>query len=291
MRVGIVDVGANSVRLLVAERDGERLDPVEEARAQLSLGADVEAHGRITPARRREACDVVRRYVARARKLGVDELDVFLASPGRQAENGAALAKALSSAARVAVRILTSEEEGAFGFLGATAGRELAAPVLVCDVGGGSTQLVHGDASGLSWHGGLDVGSLRLTQRFSLDRARKPLPVEKALAEVERLLGSLELPQVPHVLATGGTARALAKLRSSHLDGAALEDAIAELRKRTPKQVSVQYGLSRRRAERLLGGTLVLAALQRRIGLPLEVAAGGIREGAALALVERSVAA
>jgi exopolyphosphatase/guanosine-5'-triphosphate,3'-diphosphate pyrophosphatase len=285
-------VGANSVRLLVAERRGNHLDAIEQAKAQLSLGADIERFGRISPLSRRQACDVVERYVARARKVGAASLDVFVASPGRQATNGAAFAKALTSAASAPVRMLSSAEEGELGFTGATATLPaLGAPLLVCDVGGGSTQLVVGDGSGRRWHGGMDVGSLRLTQRFGLDRPRKPLPVGMAAAEVERLLAPIDLPAAERALATGGTARALAKLQASLLDEAAFEQAIATLCKRAPKQIALEHDISRRRAERLLGGTLVLAAVQRRIGLPLEVATGGVREGAALSLLERSVAA
>jgi exopolyphosphatase/guanosine-5'-triphosphate,3'-diphosphate pyrophosphatase len=292
MRVGVIDVGANSVRLLVAERRGGRLETIEEAKAQLSLGSDVEAFGRISPALRRQACDVVRRYVARARKAGTVELDTFVASPGRQAENGAAFARALGAAASTSVRVLSGVEEGELGFLGATATLGLLeAPLLVCDVGGGSTQIVVGGSGGPDWSGGLDIGSLRLTQRFGLDRLRKPLPVGKAVDEVARLLHPVEPPTVGRALAAGGTARALAKLLSPLLDDAALEQAIATLCKLGPKQIALDHGLSRKRAERLLGGTLVLAAVQRLVGIPLEVAAGGVREGAALSLLERSVAA
>jgi exopolyphosphatase/guanosine-5'-triphosphate,3'-diphosphate pyrophosphatase len=292
MRVGVIDVGANSVRLLVAERTGAGLKTIEEAKAQLSLGSDVEAFGRISPARRRQACDVVRRYVARARAAGAVQLDTFVASPGRQAENGAAFAKALAAVAGTAVRVLSGAEEGELGFAGATAALdEPDAPLLVCDVGGGSTQIVVGGPGEAEWSGGLEIGSLRLTQRFGLDRPRKPLPLAKAVDEVARLLHPVEPPPVCRALATGGTARALAKLQSPLLDAAAFEQAIATLCKHGPKQIALDHGVSRKRAERLLGGTLVLAAVQRLIGIPLEVAAGGVREGAALALLERSVAA
>jgi exopolyphosphatase/guanosine-5'-triphosphate,3'-diphosphate pyrophosphatase len=292
MRVGVIDVGANSVRLLVAERSGSRLETIEEAKAQLSLGSDIEAFGRISPSRRRQACDVVRRYVVRARNAGAVQLDTFVASPGRQAANGAAFARALATAAGAPVRVLSGEEEGELGFAGATAGlRPLESPLLVCDVGGGSTQIVVGGATGPQWSGGLDIGSLRLTQRFGLDRPRKPLPVGKAVDEVARLLLPVEPPQIGRALAAGGTARALAKLQSPLLDAAALEQAIATLCKQGPKQIALDHGLNRRRAERLLGGTLVLAAVQRLVGIPLEVAVGGVREGAVLSLLERSVAA
>jgi exopolyphosphatase/guanosine-5'-triphosphate,3'-diphosphate pyrophosphatase len=293
-RVAVIDVGANTVRLLVAELHAGVAAPLEEDKEQLSLGADVERAGRISDELVRSTGFVVARFAARARALGAAQLAVLLTSPGRQAANGEELVAVVSRAASVPARVLSAEEEGALAFRGATSGLEpVPGGTLVCDVGGGSTQLVLGyDADSIEWSTSLDIGSLRLTNRFVLDAA--DLSAEtfaRAQSEVGALVAPLKLPAPARALATGGTARALHKIVGRTLGPEEFERAILLTLERQPKETASDYGISRRRSERLLGGALILQAVQLRLGLPFAVAPGGIREGAVLTLLARELAA
>jgi exopolyphosphatase/guanosine-5'-triphosphate,3'-diphosphate pyrophosphatase len=292
-RVAVIDVGANTVRLLVAELHAGVASPLEEDKEQLSLGADVEQDGRISKARLAAAEDTVARFAARARALRSVQLAVLVTSPGRQAANGDALVAALSRGAGTVARVVGAEEEGALAFRGATSGLEpLAGDTLVCDVGGGSAQVVVGhDAEGIAWWRSLDVGSLRLTNRYGLDADVSDETLARARAEVARLAADIAPPLAERALATGGTARALHKLVGRTLGAEQLAEGIRITRERRPKNIAEAYGISRRRADRLLGGTLILEAVQARIGMPFTVAAGGIREGAVLTLLARELAA
>jgi exopolyphosphatase/guanosine-5'-triphosphate,3'-diphosphate pyrophosphatase len=292
-RVAVIDVGANTVRLLVAELHAGVASPLEEDKEQLSLGADVERDGRISKALLGQAEDTVARFAARARALRSVQLAVLVTSPGRQAANGDALVAALSRGAGTVARVVNAEEEGALAFRGATSGLEpVAGETLVCDVGGGSAQVVVGeDADGIAWWRSLDVGSLRLTNRFGLDADVSDETLERARAEVARIAEDLAPPTAERALATGGTARALHKLVGRTLGPEQLGEAILIARARKTKDIAVEYGISRRRADRLIGGTLILEAVQARIGMPFEVAAGGLREGAVLTLLARELAA
>jgi exopolyphosphatase/guanosine-5'-triphosphate,3'-diphosphate pyrophosphatase len=293
-RVAVIDVGANTVRLLVAELHAGVASPLEEDKEQLSLGAQVETDGRISDELVGDTADAVRRFAARARTLGAVQLAVLVTSPGRQAENGAELVAALSRAASTQARVLSAEEEGALAFRGATSSLDVVAgDTLVCDVGGGSTQLVCGaDPDRISWWATLDVGSLRLTSRFALDAQDLTAEtLERARVEVAALVQPLELPATSRLLATGGTARALHKMFGRTLGLEELQRGILLAIERKPKDVASDYGISRRRAERLLGGTLIFEALEARLGVPFEVATGGIREGAVLTLLATELAA
>jgi exopolyphosphatase/guanosine-5'-triphosphate,3'-diphosphate pyrophosphatase len=190
-------------------------------------------------------------------------------------------------------RVVTAEEEGALAFRGATSGLgPIAGDTLVCDVGGGSAQVVVGhDAEGIAWWRSLDVGSLRLTNRYGLDADVSDETLARARAEVARLAADIAPPLAERALATGGTARALHKLVGRTLGAEQLAEGIRITRERRPKNIAEAYGISRRRADRLLGGTLILEAVQARIGMPFTVAAGGIREGAVLTLLARELAA
>jgi exopolyphosphatase/guanosine-5'-triphosphate,3'-diphosphate pyrophosphatase len=292
-RVAIIDVGANTVRLLVAELHAGVASPLEEDKEQLSLGADVERQGRISKALLTDAEDTVARFAARARALRAVQLAVLVTSPGRQASNGDALVAALSRGAGTPARVVSAEEEGALAFRGATSGLgPILGDTLVCDVGGGSAQVVVGqNADEIDWCRSLDIGSLRLTNRFGLDADVSDETLARARAEVARIAADLVPPPAERALATGGTARALHKLVGRMLGPEQLAEGVRIARDRTAKDIAADFGISRRRADRLLGGTLILEAVQAHIELPFEVAAGGIREGAVLTLLARELAA
>jgi len=113
--VGVIDVGSNTVRLKVAQGTEELVS----VREMLRLGAEVEEHGLIAPAKLAETSKVVRRFSDIARASGATELEVLITSPGRQAENGDELLAALARAGNCDARILTAAEEGLLAFNGA----------------------------------------------------------------------------------------------------------------------------------------------------------------------------
>jgi exopolyphosphatase / guanosine-5'-triphosphate,3'-diphosphate pyrophosphatase len=167
VRVGIVDVGANTVRLLVAGLEDGELLSLREERVQLGLGEEIERNGDIGPKKLAATAEAVAEHVRRARKLGASAIDVLVTSPGRQAANGSELVREVAEAAEAPTRVLTPEEESELAWIGALgATRDPSATVAVCDVGGGSAQIAVGTGTGeLEWARSTDIGSLRLTRR------------------------------------------------------------------------------------------------------------------------------
>jgi exopolyphosphatase / guanosine-5'-triphosphate,3'-diphosphate pyrophosphatase len=295
MKVGIVDVGANTLRLLVATRDAEgRIDPLREERRQLGLGEEiVRTEGSIGSEKLEEAAAVARTHVRRARKLGCEAVEILVTSPGRQAVNGRELVEAIDESTGIRPHILSAEEEGALAWHGAIAAAgNLPETVAVCDVGGGSTQLVVGTlAGGPAWTRSIDLGSLRLTRRAFSGDPPNPPELATACQVVANALSELAPPLPLGVLATGGTARSLPRIVGSELGARELETALRKLAKRSVRQISTDFGVDRPRARTLLAGTTILAGVQRLLGIPLAVAQGGLREGAALALLDEVAAA
>ncbi|HET7449446.1 MAG TPA: hypothetical protein VFJ78_02520, partial [Gaiellaceae bacterium] len=142
MPVGVVDVGSNTVRLLVSENGRTVLSE----RAMLRLGADIERHGEIPEEKLARTEAIVAGFVRDARAAGVDAIEILIASPGRQAANGTELADRLQRASACRARILTSVEEGRLAFVGALSCARITGwrTVAVVDVGGGSAQVVVG---------------------------------------------------------------------------------------------------------------------------------------------------
>jgi len=293
VRVAIVDVGANTLRLLVAVPDGRLVLPVHEEKEQLGLGEEVERYGYISAGKCAEAVEVARAQTRRARRLGCERIEILVTSPGRQSANSDEFADALARGTGVPVRILSSEEEGMLAWDGAVSALEdPPASAAVCDVGGGSAQLVVGTLeTGPAWVRSVDLGSLRLTTRLLAG----PDPPSAEAVEAARLAAAdafdAVVPPVAQIgLAAGGTARALRRVVDT-LDADSLAEAVAELSKLKRAKIAKRYGVAPQRAATLLGGAILFAEAQRRLGLPLELAGGGVREGSALALFRASAAA
>ncbi|HEV2592475.1 MAG TPA: hypothetical protein VGU02_11335 [Gaiellaceae bacterium] len=290
MPVGVIDVGSNTVRLLVLG-GGRQLLTVREA---LGLGAVVEQYGVIPFEKLAETTDVVEQFAALARQSGAESLEVLITSPGRQATNGADLLDAVAVAARAPARILSASEEGRLAFVGALAGTSglTRRRVVVIDVGGGSAQVAIGTrASGPTWIRSLDIGSLRLSRRCLPDDPPGAESLAIARAEVERLLESFDPPEPQAALAVGGTARTLRRLVGGRLGKEELEGALELLATTSQRQLIERHDLPPHRARTIAAGAVIFSALQARLDTPLKVARTGLREGALAELAERRAAA
>ena len=278
VRIGVIDVGSNTTRLLVASAGPGGVVPLDTQKVRLSLGGEIERYGFVSDVHVAAAAKAVRKMAEIARRNRVASLDVFLTAPGRQAENSDELVAALSRAARVQARVLTKEEEGTLAYRGAVLTADIALPsrIAVCDVGGASTEVAVGDpVTGPQWIESVDLGSVRLTARGGDHKA-----------EAAAVLGVLDPPEVEAALAVGGSARATRRLVGPELGEAELAEALILVEKKAPRQIARRYGVDRARAEILPAGVVLLAEVQRKLGVSLHVCNGGIREGAVLASLE-----
>jgi exopolyphosphatase / guanosine-5'-triphosphate,3'-diphosphate pyrophosphatase len=293
VRVGVIDVGANTLRLLVVATDGARIVPVHTERAQLGLGEHVESAGRLSEEVVAAAVKAARRETRRALSLGCSRVRIVVTSPGRQAANGLELVAALAAIPGATAQVLDAEEEARFAFVGAVGACDVAAESLaVCDVGGGSVQIVVGTReAGPVWSRSLDIGSLRLAHRHLTGETPGNDRMRALREEAERGFTDLAPPLPQAALATGGSARALRKLVGRVLAPAELGEALELLAETSPKKLAKEYGLTRARARTLPAGAILLAEAQRRLGVPLTVARGGVREGVALTTLSEAVAA
>jgi len=292
VRIGVLDVGSNTTRLLVASVEHGEVVPLDKEKVRLSLGEEIERYGVVSDVHIVAAAKAVRKLAAAARKQGIESLDVFVTAPGRQSGNAHALVAALTRAAGVPVRVLTTEEEGrlAYGGAVATAPIELPGTIAVCDVGGASTEIAVGSPGRVpDWVCSVDLGSVRLTTRLDSDRFGDDEHGD-ALVETGSAFAGVEPARVEAALAVGGSARAARRLVGSTLGADELAEALRLVRRNPPRTISRRFGVDRARARILPAGLVILAEVQSRIGVPLHVCDGGIREGAVLAWVAEAAA-
>src|SRR5919199_1298071 len=166
MRVAAVDLGTNSTRLLVADVDDGTLTEIVRRLKITRLGEGVDERRRLLPAPIARVRNVLSDFRREAEGLGAERTLAIATSAVRDAENGEAFLGEIEWSYGFETRLLSGHDEAALTFRGVTLARELEADVLVVDIGGGSTELVVGGRDGLRFHDSVDVGSVRMTERF-----------------------------------------------------------------------------------------------------------------------------
>src|SRR5690349_20704736 len=160
MRVGVVDLGTNSTRLLVADVDGERVDEVVRRTAITRLGEGVDERRRLVPLPVARVRNVLADYRRELERLGAERVLAVGTSAVRDAENGEAFLGEIEWSYGFATRLVTGEEEAELTRRGVADGRGLENGTLLLDVGRGSTELITARD-----RVSVDVGCVRLTER------------------------------------------------------------------------------------------------------------------------------
>ncbi|NHC14443.1 Ppx/GppA phosphatase family protein [Motilibacter deserti] len=189
-RVAAIDCGTNSIRLLVADVDPEAgtLLDLDRRMEVVRLGQGVDRTGRLAPEALARTLDATARYAEAIRAFGAQQVRFVATSATRDAENRADFAKGVQEVLGVEPEVVTGAEEAGLSFAGAT--RELAAdgvagPYLVVDIGGGSTEFVLGDATGVRAARSVDIGCVRMTERHLHDDPPTAEQVAAARVDVE----------------------------------------------------------------------------------------------------------
>jgi exopolyphosphatase/guanosine-5'-triphosphate,3'-diphosphate pyrophosphatase len=280
-----VDIGSNTTRLLVAEVEERQLRELAAVREFTLLGSSIGEDHSIAPVKIEETAEVVAAQVDAARRLGARLITVVGTAVLRSAPNADELAAEVERLTGLPLRVLSEEDEAGLSFLGATAASELenGGVVAVADVGGGSSEIAVGrPGSKPDWWHSLEIGSARLAREYlSCD---PPAATELALCRerAAAVLGGLDPPQVDSALAVGGSATSLRLLAGPRLDDRALERALHLLGHASAAEVARDYELDVRRVRLLPAGIAILAAVAGLLGVPLQVARGGLREGVIL---------
>ncbi len=165
-RVAAVDIGTNSTRLLVADVDDGHIADLERETRITRLGEGVDERRRLLPVPIARVRNVLTDYRQTVEALGAERTLAIATSAIRDAENGEAFLGEIEWSYGFATRLLSGHDEALMMFRGVTSERELESDTVIVDIGGGSTELVAGEPDGVRWHESLDIGSVRLTERF-----------------------------------------------------------------------------------------------------------------------------
>jgi exopolyphosphatase / guanosine-5'-triphosphate,3'-diphosphate pyrophosphatase len=280
-RVAAVDLGTNTVRLLVADVENGQLEDLHREARIVRLGEGVDRWRRLLPAAIARTRGVLDDFKRRAEELGAERVLLVATSAVRDAANGEAFLADPASSYGFATRLLSGEDEADLAYRGV--GRPGA---LVVDVGGGSTELI-GPGIKIS----LDVGAVRLTERY----LNSDPPSRE---ELEAAVGAIRFPQLEprKTIGVSGTFTTLAALELGGYDPAATEgymlgrEAVERWTERlaaVPLAQRTFVGLEPARAPVIVGGALIVRELMRQAALDeIEVSEHDILDGAALLAAE-----
>jgi exopolyphosphatase/guanosine-5'-triphosphate,3'-diphosphate pyrophosphatase len=213
MLLAAIDIGTNSTKMTVANVsvDGQ-LTVISEVSEVTRLGEGVDASKRLTEAAMERTLEAVERFAVDARRQGAAEVLGAGTSALRDAANGAEFLALAKLRAGVEIQIISGDREAQLAYAAVRSDSTLKIPpdvdLLVFDIGGGSTELILGDHNGVGRHKSLNIGAVRLTERY----LHSDPPTSDELKEAEEFvcstLQSFELPEgaMPRVAGIGGTA-------------------------------------------------------------------------------------
>lgn len=274
MRVGAIDIGTNTVRMLV--RDGH----VEMARRVevVGLGEGVDATGVLSGAAMDRAAAMLGEYGAAMRALGVERMRAVATSACRDAANADEFLDRIAATLGVRPTVIDGDEEAALSFRGATGALGGDGPSLVIDIGGGSTEFVFGERS-IAYSRSLDIGSVRLTDRLLSERPASSERVAAAARHVAEAIATVRLPEEPRrVIGVAGTFTALAgvhlaletydrtRVHASTLGVSDLDDLVDRMSRLTIAETAGLPSMDPKRAPVLLAGAVIAAEAIRHIG-------------------------
>jgi exopolyphosphatase/guanosine-5'-triphosphate,3'-diphosphate pyrophosphatase len=191
LRVAALDLGTNSTRLLVADVVDGRVEEITRRLTITCLGEDVDVTHRLDPAAIARVWECLDGYRVVLTSLGAEQTLAIATSAVRDAENGVAFLAELAERYAVTTRLLTGDDEASLTFRGVTSDRALAADTLIVDIGGGSTELVLGGPGGVAFATSLQIGCVRLTDRFLRSDPPSAQEVDACAAYVRGVLPPL----------------------------------------------------------------------------------------------------
>lgn len=282
-----IDVGSNSVHLLVGVIGPAGVQPLADESALLGLGRIVDREGHLPPDTRAALVETVRAYAAVAGRSGAQHLTLLGTEPLRRASDRPAVQAEILRAVGSPLVLLSPEQEAYLTLLGVTAGDPPDATLLVVDIGGGSSETILASAGGDVLIGTLATGSARLTAEFVEHDPPTWSEIGALRVAARRLVASLPPGDPARCIMVGGTASNLAKLMPGgpqRIELASLGEVWRSLSVSPADGLVAAFAVNRRRAGMLAAGAALVEALMMRYGLSMvEVSQASLREGALLA--------
>lgn len=284
MRVACIDIGTNSIRLLVANYDGKAFSEVSKSLQMTRLGKGVNETKLLSPDRMADSTSVIAAYCQAAKDDGAENVYLMATSAVRDSSNAHEFLNQVYEKTGHAIDVISGDIEARVGFMGVLAGSEDPNQrALVIDIGGGSTEFIVGDASGIHYAKSLNIGAVRMTGAYihsdPVEVSESQAVVAFVTEQVNAIIHELKVHSIDVVIGIGGTATTYATMQHEvttysrdkvhrlkvTLDdlralNSRLELATVEERKHFP-------GLEEKRADIIYAGGLIMQVIMESLGI------------------------
>lgn len=297
MRLGVLDVGSNTIHLQVMDaHPGARPTPATNYKVELRLTEYLDVSGAISAGGVQLLNDAIKEAVAHARQNETDEILAFATSAVRDASNGAQIIADINKKHEIDLQVLDGDDEASMTFLavrrwlGWSAGK-----LLVLDIGGGSLEIASGVDENPEATISMPLGAARLTREFLSGDPYSSKGIKNLEKHAEELIrdsmpNSLKAHDADHFVATSKTFRTLARIcaqwygdNPKFIERSSLKSAMPRLIEMTNKSRAELPGVSASRAQQIVAGGIVALAVMDRLDVDeAEICPWALREGIVL---------
>jgi exopolyphosphatase/guanosine-5'-triphosphate,3'-diphosphate pyrophosphatase len=305
-RIAAIDVGSNSIRLVVAEvltSGGYRV--LDEERENTRLAAALTKTGRLDPKAADSTVTVLRNFLSIAAGYGVNQVRAIGTSALRDAEDGPEFCDRVRKELKLSIEVISANEEARLAFLSVARAFDISGRrVAVADIGGGSTEIVLASSGLVDQVYETKLGAVRVAEECGVTGRSSPKRVQKLRDYIDRALKKEvgKPPFVPDMLfGTGGTFTALASIIMARqgmagqpmwgfrVSRAQIRHLVADLANMSLERRCKVVGLSPQRADIIVAGLAVVERIMRQLGANVvQVHTRGVRDGLMLTMVQQS---
>ena len=300
MRLSVIDIGTNTVLMLIADVDARGgLEPVYHGHEIARLGMGVDEHRRILPEALDRALKTIRSFVNLSKQYQSDRIVACGTSALRDAANRDEVLDRMRSATGIDVEILSGNQEAELTYLGAIgefAGERNDQKFAVLDIGGGSTEITAGTGRQIQSKQSHNIGCVRLTERFLRTSPPSSPDIDQAIGSIRQHVGSLNpLDSATRLIGVAGTLTTLGamdlrlptydplRVSGHRLTRETIESVLGQLRIKTSEQIKEIPQILPGRADILLAGILILLEVMRQLeAFEITVSDRGLRYGVAM---------
>ncbi|MDX1974141.1 MAG: Ppx/GppA family phosphatase [Rickettsiales bacterium] len=286
-RIGIIDIGSNSIRLVVYDQQKRCPVPIYNEKVMCALGKGLATSGILNPDGIEMAEDALKRFLAMSKNMEVTSLYIMATAAIRDAQDGKSFARLLSDRYHIDIDIISGQKEAKLGAFGVCASIHKPNGI-TGDLGGGSIELVRVDEGHIEDHTSLLLGSLRMIDETKGDKDKLRKLIDKRFEEINWL----DDHKTSHFYAIGGSFRALAKMHMEHVNyplkilheytvrADEFAKFLASIMELPADKLEKLPGVATKRIPALPGAAMVLEKIIRTAKPKLVVfSASGIREG------------
>jgi exopolyphosphatase / guanosine-5'-triphosphate,3'-diphosphate pyrophosphatase len=301
VRRAVIDIGTNSVKLLVGDVQEGLITPVLEDSKQTRLGAGLYTEHCLQPDAIAKTTRAVANYVAEARKQGAESVLIIATSATRDARNSKDLLHAINQIAGLKVRILTGDEEAEWVFGGVMTDAQFATqPVFIVDVGGGSSEIILGENGQKYWSGSFNIGAVRLLEQLKLSDPPGLAALQSCRELLRKYFADEAAPKIgqaihksrkkAQLIGVGGTATILARvekqidtfdrerIESARVSLKRLHSDLESLWQKPLSERQTIVGIPPKRADVILTGMTIYETIMTQFGFEdVRVSTRGLR--------------